>query len=592
MRLLLVVTGIVWTLGHGSAYAQDDALPSLLTIDPGTAVLTNIKSINSPAMEGAPLLINDEKTLIFTSQRSGKDVLYAADIEGDNFGNVRTFAELGGKEQINSVVFSDEGITIVSASDRKDGYFKTADIYTASFSDGKLDGFTNLGKEFNSEYWDSQPTISPDGSTLLFASDRKGGKGGIDIYLSSHTSEGRWTEPVLANFSTDQDDLAPTFSPDGKYVYFTTEDLPGAVGGYDIFAVRRNGTNEWGAPRALGTAINTRADELFLTHSADGSRVYFVSTKEGGQGSADIYRLTLKPYVEPPKMATLRLRVIDAVTGIPITVMPEVNLTLNNGEKPANEAQGNAYATTMLAGTGFSAVVGAEGYVSRQLQGTAPLVAGDFTEEVRLDPARARVIGNVTNVFTHKPVEATLSVENMTTGTTSTVRADRTTGAYSFTANPTHKYRISTSVQDYDAFSTIVEVPTAREQMITVEKAIRLQPATIDAVMLYFETARSNLKKEEIAKMGRFIEQVKENPYVRIEVNGHTDDVGSEEYNEKLSERRAVTVEDYLLSKGVPRDQLAIVKGFGKAAPLVEGTSEEARAKNRRVEVRIVGMDK
>jgi peptidoglycan-associated lipoprotein len=107
--------------------------------------------------------------------------------------------------------------------------------------------------------------------------------------------------------------------------------------------------------------------------------------------------------------------------------------------------------------------------------------------------------------------------------------------------------------------------------------------------MIFFEYDKSDLKAEQISKMDRFIKQVKENPHVRIEVLGHTDERGTEQYNEKLSERRALAVETYLLSQGVSRDQLAIVKGFGKTAPLVFGSTEEAYAKNRRAEVRIVG---
>ena len=103
--------------------------------------------------------------------------------------------------------------------------------------------------------------------------------------------------------------------------------------------------------------------------------------------------------------------------------------------------------------------------------------------------------------------------------------------------------------------------------------------------MIFFDFNESNIKAVELPKFAHFIQQVKENPYVRIEVNGHTDTVGSDIYNQKLSERRALAVEDYLFSQGVPHDQLLVVKGFGKSEPL----DPNDPAKNRRVEVRIVG---
>jgi OOP family OmpA-OmpF porin len=106
--------------------------------------------------------------------------------------------------------------------------------------------------------------------------------------------------------------------------------------------------------------------------------------------------------------------------------------------------------------------------------------------------------------------------------------------------------------------------------------------------MVNFDYAKFDLKEKEPPKMAHFIQQVKENPNVRIEVQGHTDEHGTDEYNQKLSEERANTVVDYLLAQGVARDQVAIVKGFGKSVPLVKGSTPEADAQNRRVEVRIM----
>lgn len=588
MRVRSFVLPALFLVLATSVFAQSSELPRLLMLDEQAAIVENLEAINSESLEGAPQLL-DNGRMLFTSKRSGKDVLYITDGSGSSAPTV--FMELGGKEQINSAVPSTFGITVVSCSDRKDGYFKTADIYTASLIDGKIEGLTNLGRKFNSEFWDSQPTISPDGETILFASDRKGGRGGTDIYISTRSADGHWSEPAIAEFSTNEDDLAPTFSPDGKLVFFSME-RRGGRGGLDIYAVERTGQNAWSEPQNLGAAINSKENDLFLTYNATGDVAYFASDRRGGKGSADIYKLTIKPVVEPPKMATLQLKLIDANTGNPISARPDVTLTLADGQTLANEGIGDQFAATMLAGSQYRIAVGADGYVGGTASGAAPMKSGPFVQEVRLVPAKARIVGHVTNVFSHKPVQATLTFENLSTGAKSNVRVDAQTGAYSIAVNPATQYRISTEVTDYDAYTTNIEVPTAREEMITVEKEIRLQPAAIDAVMLYFDFNKSNLKKDEITKMERFIHQVKENPYVRIEVNGHTDDVGTDEYNEKLSERRAVTVEDYLLSRGVPREQLAVVKGFGKAAPLVPGTSDDARAKNRRVEVRIVGMDK
>ena len=103
--------------------------------------------------------------------------------------------------------------------------------------------------------------------------------------------------------------------------------------------------------------------------------------------------------------------------------------------------------------------------------------------------------------------------------------------------------------------------------------------------MIYFDVDKSEITPEELAKFPEFIRQVKENPSVRFEINGHTDSTGSVAYNQALSERRAKAVEDYLLNQQVPREQIAVVQGFGKSHQL----DPNDLSKNRRVEVRIVG---
>jgi OmpA-OmpF porin, OOP family len=580
--LFLLITGVSSTL-----LAQTDGVPRILQLDENSVIVANAKELNSDHNEGAPVMTPDNKYLLYTSKKSGKDVLYAVELNGDQITNVTKYLELPGKEQINTVTFTEDGLTVVaSCSDRKDGLFRSTDIYAATFDNGAINIHENYGRPLNDDYWDTHPALSPDGQTLLFVSDRDDRDG--DIYMSTRSGNG-WTAPVRVAFSTDNSDLAPQFSHDGKYVYFATDGIKG-MGGLDLFVVERTGENSWGTPRNLGSGINSRGNDFFFTVTPSGEQAFFASDREGGMGGTDIYRVTAKPVVEAPKMALLQLRLINAVTNQPITAAPEVRL-IADGQSLQDEAAGNEFAASMLAGTSYELNVGADGFVPATASGSAPNAAGPFVKEVRLTPSKARIFGTVTNVFSHNPVQATLTIENVATGTKTNVNTDAL-GNYSYNANPATSYRISTEVTDYDAYTSSVEVPQAREEMINVEKAIRLQPANIDAVMLYFDFNKSNLKKDEAAKISRFITQVKENPYVRIEVNGHTDDVGSDEYNDKLSERRAITVEDFLLSQGVPRDQLAIVKGFGKAAPLMEGTSEEARAKNRRVEVRIVGMDK
>jgi outer membrane protein OmpA-like peptidoglycan-associated protein len=502
--------------------------------------------------------------------------------------------ELPGKQNISALSIAGDGVTaVLGICNRGDGILQSCDIYQAEVSAGKIDNIVPLGRPINTEWWDGQPCISQDGQLLFFSSDRKGGHGGTDIYMCTK-SEGKWSEPINLSFNSGGKEVAPFISKDNQTLYFASNDMPGGLGGYDIYMTRRVGQNEWTAPKNLGAAINSKGDEMFFYVPANEDAVYFSSERQGGEGWYDIYRVYVQPAPPKPKMVLVTGQILDAETGAPINTIPEVELILGKtGESLQNTGTGASYATSVLVNSLVKLKIGAPGYVSTSMEVQAP-ASNDapYTQDIRLAPSHARIYGHVTNVFSHNPVATVLKLEQPgSTVAPVTVQTDAATGAYAFNINPSTSYTISTTAHDYEPYTTKVDVPAAREKLIQVEKEIRLTPSAIDNVMVNFETASSKLDKAELSKFERFIQQVKENPYVRIVVNGHTDDVGSKEYNEKLSERRAIAVEDYLLSRGVPRDQLAVVKGFGMSAPIDPSTSEEARAKNRRVEVRIVGKD-
>lgn len=558
--------------------------------------IENIRQINSPQSDATPTVSPDEATLYFTSYRDGKAVIYISKRSKDGWGSPQKFIELPEKENISAISLTGDGQqAVLQCCNRPDGIFHTCDIYQAGIEDGKLANIRSLGKNVNSEWWDGQPCISQDGQLLFFASDRKHGKGGIDIYMCSKNENGTWSDPVDLDFNTSGNELSPYIASDNQTLYFAADDLPGGMGGYDIYVTHRMGQNQWSAPKNLGQAVNSSKDELFFAIPPAEDAIYLSSNREGGVGEYDLYRISPNPVQPTPKVITLHGRVINAETGEVVATQPDIELSLSTtAETLTNIGSGAEYSASVPLGKLVKIRAGADGYVTSSIEVQAPstLNPNGFMQDIKLAPSHARIDGHVTNVFTHKPLAAHLVLKETVSGQTqivSTAESDPTTGAYTLNVNPQHTYEISTSVKDYETYASKVEVPLGRDAIVKIEKEIRLQPSQIDAVMVNFDFNKSDLKKEETGKMEKFIQQVKENPYVRIEVNGHTDDVGSAEYNEKLSERRAVSVEDYLLSRGVPRDQLAVVKGFGKLQPIDPGTSEEARAKNRRVEVRIVG---
>jgi outer membrane protein OmpA-like peptidoglycan-associated protein len=593
---ILLIAGIL----SQRAAAQPDVSGRVLERGLSDTHIDNLTNLNSPADEATPFISPDEGTLYFTSYRNtGKATIYKSTRKSlTEWNDPVLFLELPGKENISSLTLTGDGKKgILSCCNRPDGIDQTCDIYECDIIGGEIRNIRSLGETVNSRWWDSQPCISDDGSLLFFTSDRKGGAGGYDIYMCSRNADGSWSSPTLLSFCTSGNELSPKISKDNQTLYFASDDISGGAGGYDIYVVYRTGDNQWTQPKNLGASVNSRWNELFFAIPPNEDALYVASDRPGGVGSFDLYRIAPNPAKPKPKFIAFHGKTLDAETGGAVRTQPDVKITTADNESLDNTGNAREYQAMAPIGKIVRVNAGADGYVNGKIEVMAPSVFSEegFSEDIKLIPAKVKIYGHVTNVFTRKPIAATVILEELDASNnvigSQKVNADPNKGGseFEFDAKVFSKYRIGADVADYEPYRSAVEIPLKREALIRVEKELRLQPSAIDAVMLFFDYDKSDLKDKERPKMDRFIEQVKENPYVRIEVNGHTDDRGSDEYNEKLSARRALTVEEYLLSRGVPRDQLAIVKGFGKSAPLEQGTTEEARAKNRRVEVRIVG---
>lgn len=563
----------------------------------------SLKDLNSNAAE-ANCFIASDGSIYFTSTRDdGKNVVYTAKrkpSEGldkaSHWASPEKFLELPGKENVSSLSVAADGLTaVIGICNRNDAVMQSCDVYQAEMSPGKLDHFMALGVPMNTEWWDAQPAISADGQTLYFASDRKGGHGGEDIYMSHRSSDGHWSDPVNLSFNSSASDLAPFISLDGETLYFASN-RKGGFGGYDIYVTHRRGENDWTEPKNLGPTINSARDELFYYVAPTGDELYFTSDREG---LYHLYRVYLQPPPPKPHYAVLTGHLIDAESHQPVSTHPDIAIT-SGSDKIENTGTGSEYSVRVLAGTVLHVDAGAEAYVSNTLDWQAPATndsryAGDqtptITQDIVLAPSHARVIGRVINAISHEPVAAKVTLERLAgDAPPMTVTADAKTGEFLFNVNPLITYKISASKQDFEPYPTSqepvkIEIPAAREKMITVEKEINMTPTGIEHVLLFFDFNKFDLKDTESVKLEHFIQQVKLNPVVRIEVNGYTDTVGTQEKNLILSQHRAKTVVDYLIHQGVPRDQVATVQGFGKSAPL----DPVDQAKNRRVEVRIVG---
>jgi len=204
-------------------------------------------------------------------------------------------------------------------------------LYYSDFADGKWGEIKNMGSQVNDPAaWNSQPTISADGQTLYFSSNRPGGMGKCDIWKTTKDIDGDWTPAVNLgpSINTPGDEKTPFIHSDSHTLYFSSNGWPGA-GGFDIFYSRMDSTGNWTRPTNIGYPINTEGDDLGLFVSTDGKTGYFCSddpsrTHGENMGGWDIYQFNLYKEAQPEKVALLKGAITDAdgspLTGASITI--------------------------------------------------------------------------------------------------------------------------------------------------------------------------------------------------------------------------------------------------------------------------------
>ena len=463
--------------------------------------------INTGADEYLPVATADESELIFTRKINNNEDFYKS-------------VKLSGKWQtatylsnnINTPNYN-EGAQSITADgkylfftgcNRPDGLGR-CDIYIAKKQGDDWGKPYDLNPPVNTSGWESQPSISADGRTLYFVSNRKGGYGGYDIWKSTVTDKG-WSEPqnLGPNINTPYDEQSPYIHADDSTLYFCSNGWPG-LGGMDLFVSHLGKNGQWQKPQNLGYPINSSGDENGLTVTASGQYAFFASNNLNGFGGYDIYYFELPENIRPHVVTYVKGIVIDAVTKQPL----EASVEIIDLEKNATVYQDNSspeygdFLVTLTAGKNYGLNVSKDGYLF------------------------------------------------------------------------------------YSANFSLLGHEAREPYQLTVE----LSPIEVgNKVVLnniFFDTNKFDLKPDSKAELQKLIDFLNLNPSVHIEISGHTDNVGNNQANQVLSENRAKSVYQYLITNGITAARL-IYKGYGETQPIMPNISDANRAKNRRTEFKII----
>lgn len=259
-------------------------------------------NINSAYRDYFPALTADGQTIIYSRVVDGNEDFYVAHKKDGQWQKSSPLSPVINTPNYNEGAQSispDGKYLFFTGCNRPDGYGR-CDIYVSHKEGNNWGKPFNLGKTINSEYWESQPSISPDGNTLYFVSNRPGGIGGYDIWKSTLNDESKWTTPVNLGpeINTPYDESTPFMHADGKTLYFSSDGWPG-MGDKDIFFSRMDKSGKWGEVKNMGYPINTFKEEIGLVVTANGTEGLFSSNLEGAFGELDIYRFTMPEAAKP-----------------------------------------------------------------------------------------------------------------------------------------------------------------------------------------------------------------------------------------------------------------------------------------------------
>jgi len=502
-------------------------------------------NINTKYKEYGAIVSADESEMVFTSRRplTAKDKVNADD--GQYMENIfislfkngawSPAANIGqpiNTDDMNATSgISPDGQTLYIYRPENDG-----DIYETHLKGAAWTKPEHLSKEINSPYHESSVSLGPDGKTLYFVSDRPGGFGDRDIYKTVQDAKGRWGAPenLGAVINTQYGEEGVDIQADGKTLYFSSQGH-NSMGGYDIFkSVFENG--HWSVPENLGYPINTPDDDVFFTISGSGKHAYFSSVRKDGLGDRDIYMAT---FLGPEK---------------PVVESNEDDLLAGNK---------NEVADVMM---------------------TAPVAVN--TPKITL------LKGVITDSMTHKPIEASIElVDNKKNIVIASFLSNSSTGKYLVSLPAGINYGIAVKAEGYLFYSANFDLPDS-SKFTSVEKNVALQPIDIGSRIvlrnIFFDFNKATLRDESTAELDRLINLLTTYSKLKIEISGYTDNKGSADYNQKLSESRAKSVVDYLVAHGIPSARLTF-KGYGKDDPIATNDTEDGRQQNRRTEFKITG---
>ena len=478
--------------------------------------------VNTPQFsEYLPAMTADGETLIYTARVGRQEDFYTSKKVNGEWQKGEPIKELNTDENEGAQCISADGRFLLYTACNRPDVQGGCDIFYAQKKEGKWTAAKSF-PPIASPSWESQPSISADGKIIYFSSDRAGGLGGRDIWYVVFAN-GKWSEArnMGQPINTPFDEQAPFMHLDGETLYFTSNGHAG-MGGQDLYVSRLQKDSTWTAPQNIGYPINTKGDEATLSVSIDGKTAFYaknVNNDPSIRANYDLYAFDLPETARAKPVTYAKAKVLDGETKTPLSSRVEI-MDLASQK------------TLIVANTDENGEF---------------LVCLPLGKNYSLNVSREKYAFQSENF-------------NLTEKNTS----DK-------------PFLLEINLQAIKIIASTSSKPSNTEGVkLPEEKAIILKN-------VFFDTDKADLKPQSRAELNKLKLLLTENPTMRIEIRGHTDNVGADKDNQILSEKRAKAVKDYLSQNGIAADRL-LSKGLGKIVPIDTNDTEQGRQNNRRTE--------
>ena len=592
-------------------------------------------SMNSEFTEYNPVVSADERVMAYTQlknagSRSATEQILIMTRDGNNWSEPQPF-KVGNFNAGTAGISADGQTMLIYLQDNTGG-----NLYAVQRKGNNWGQPQKLEGDINSRYTETTASISADGRKIYFASDRPGGYGGLDLYVTELEGNGRWGRAINlgAEVNTPADEDAPYIHPNGKTLFYTSNGKL-SIGGNDILRTDFV-AGKWQLGKNLGYPLNTVANESYLTVTADGSRAYFSSDRPGGKGEQDVYMFTMPEEDRNIPLTMMKGRILAGEEEKPVPTQIYV-VDVQTGNKldyvynPDPET-GN-YLIILPPGRNYDLVVKAEGYLPYAINVNIPNqdYFYELYQQIFLRPVKQfdEVVGQevqVKNAFydTGQPLHHDLKKIKESTlvqgdsvdvyEMMETIIGAGDTDAFEYVlelmyeVNPIENVDFENSAQGpvetaevayyYEendktkleakkvGGETIYTLPTfyvtkEAEKQKDQPKAKYDKALLAEVYKIYFEADSKTLNKKDEEMLDKVLAKIKTTDQLGIEISGYASNDGDAEYNRKLSNERAIAVLGYMNERGLLRRKI-VAKGYGAT----ESTSNAQEG--RRVELRIV----